>query len=414
MIVKHSILYMGSSIFSKAIPFLLLPILTNYLTPEEFGLFSIYQILLAFCIAFLGMAIQTNISSNYFKVNKDELSQYFGNIVFIITFNVSLALILISIFGFIKDSLFSIDLKYLYLLPFLVFISIIFELYTTLLRSQKKALKFAIVEISNTVLRFSTVCLLVVFFGFGWESFPIGSILGLSLISVYCIFSLIQQGYLKLKYDKETLKNILALSLPLIPHAIGGMSIAMSDRLFIERIVGIKEVGIYAVGYSFGMIVSLFSDAFIKAWAPWFYEKMNNLSESSKKQIVKVTYLYILFILMVSIFVYLAALFLIPIMTSAEYHSAINYVFWIALAYSMQGIYKIFFPYLVHFSKTKYLAITTLLAAILSLIGNYFFIHEYGAVGAAYSTILAFIVSSIGVSFIAMKQVKLPWFNFLR
>lgn len=412
MIIKHSILYVLSSTFSKAIPFLLLPILTHYLNPTEFGQFSIFQVILAFAIALFGMNIQTNITVNYFRVNKNKLSLYFGNILLILLFNSFLLFFFLFIYSFYSSSIFSISINYIYFLPLLVLFSLIVEIYTSLLRSQKQVVKFVLIEVLSTVSRFTLVSLLVIYFALGWESFPIGSIITLFLASLYCMYSLYRQNYIIIKYDKKILKSILLLCIPLIPHAIGGMAIAMSDRLFIEKIVGMHEVGVYAVGYSFGMIVSLFSDAFIKAWSPWFYEKMNDLNDHGKRQIVKVTYLYIIFILLFSIVVYTISLFLIPFMTSPEYHSATKYVFWIALAYSVQGIYKIFFPYLVHFSKTKYLAITTFLAAIFSLIGNYFFIHQYGAVGAAYSTILAFIISSISVFYIAMKQVKLPWFKF--
>lgn len=414
MVVKHSILYVLSSVFCKAIPFLLLPILTHYLSPSEFGKFSLFQVILAFTIALFGMNIQTNITVNFFRVSKVALSLVFGNVLILLIINTLLLFLFLLIFNIFFDSIFSISIHYLYFLPLLVLFTVLVETYTSLLRSQKKVINFVLIEVLSTIFRFSLVSLLIIVFAKGWKSFPIGSVIILFFVSIYCLVSLYKQKYLNFKYEKDTIKKILYLSIPLIPHAIGGMAIAMSDRLFIEKIVGIHEVGIYAVGYSFGMIVSLFSDAFLKAWSPWFYEKMNNLNEVTKKQIVKFTYLYILFILFCSFFVYILGVILIPLMTSVEYHSAIKYVFWIALAYSVQGIYKIFFPYLVHFSKTKYLALTTFLAAVLSLIGNFFFIHQYGAVGAAYSTVFAFIVSSISVAFIAMKQVKLPWLSFFK
>ncbi|MDC4994399.1 lipopolysaccharide biosynthesis protein [Acinetobacter baumannii] len=411
MIIKNSLLYISSSIFSKAIPFLLLPILTHYLSPEEFGLFSIYQVLLAFAVALLGMALQTNISVNYFKVDKPQLGLYFGNIFAILFFNVLLGILIVTIYGFFKKDFFSINLKYLYLLPFLVLITTIVEIYTTLLRSQKKALKFVCIEVSNTLVRFGFVCLFIILCDWGWESFPIGSLIGLTIASVYCLYSLYIQNYIKLQYDKEKIKNILYMCVPLIPHTIGGMTIAMSDRLFIERIEGMHEVGIYSVGYSFGMILALFSDAFIKAWGPWFYEKMSSLTKEYEIKIVKATYAYIIGILLCSLVVYSISLILIPLLTAPEFHEATKYVFWIAFAYSIQGIYKIFFPFLVHFSKTKFLAITTVIAAIISLICNYYFIHAFGAIGAAYSTTLAYSVSTIGVIIIANKQIKLPWLN---
>ena len=67
-IVKNSVIYLGSSILSKSIPFLLLPILTKYLSPAEYGNLSIFLIFISIYGAFVGMALHTNIAKNYYKV----------------------------------------------------------------------------------------------------------------------------------------------------------------------------------------------------------------------------------------------------------------------------------------------------------------------------------------------------------
>jgi len=40
-LIKNSIIYLGGTLLNKAIPFLLLPILTSYLATDEFGVMSI-------------------------------------------------------------------------------------------------------------------------------------------------------------------------------------------------------------------------------------------------------------------------------------------------------------------------------------------------------------------------------------
>lgn len=412
MVIKNSLIYIFSSAFSKAVPFLLLPLFTTLLVPEEFGLFSIYQVLLVFFTALIGMSLQTNVTVNFFKVNKDELAEYFNNVLFVLVINLILFFIIFFIISRYNNSFFSIDFSYFYIILPLVFFTVVIEIYSSLLRNQQKASSFFFIEVFGTILKYGLILFFLIFLKKGWVSFLYGNLIGLSLIALYSFYSLIRQRFINFKAGLNIIKikKILKLCIPLIPHSVGIMVIALSDRLFIEKLISVEAVGIYTVAYSFGMIVSLFSDAFIKAWSPWFYSKIKDLNEKDAKNIVAVTYLYIIGMIILSAIVYIVAYVLIPLMTSNEYHEAINYVFYIALGYSIQGIYKIFFPYLIYFSKTQILTVSTFIAACVSFIGNLLLINLFGIVGAAYSSILAFFVSSIFVFYIANKQIKLPWF----
>ncbi len=55
--------------------------------------------------------------------------------------------------------------------------------------------------------------------------------------------------------------------------------------------------------------------------------------------------------------------FLLPNKTTVENQSA---------GYAVHGVYKIFFPYLVHIGKTSFLAFSTVTAALVNLVLNYF------------------------------------------
>ena len=83
---------------------------------------------------------------------------------------------------------------------------------------------------------------------------------------------------------------------------------------------------------------------------------------------------------------------------------------WIALGYAIHGLYKIFYHYLLHINKTIFLAFSTSLAAIINLFLNYFFVKSYGAIGAAYSTTIAFLVSALLVFEYQRRNFPMPWF----
>ena len=408
-VIKSSIIYLGSSILNKAIPFLLLPILTKYLSPEEYGVLSIFQLMISFFTAFVGMAIHTNISKNFFKYSKDQTSLMIGNILMILSLTTLIYFIITLGVSFCYQKIFSVPSNWVVIIPLLSFMFMINTINLTILRNQEKAVLFGVYEVANTAVNMGVTILLLLMYHYGWYARAGGIIVAYTLFFIISLLHMRKNGFIILQYDRKEARKILKLSIPLIPHVVGGIIIALSDRFFIERMVSLEMVGIYSVGYMFGMVVILFTDAFLKAWSPWFYKMLSNADNTKKLKIVKYSYLYILATFIIAFGISIFAKFIIPYVVDVRYAGAEVYVFWIAIGYAVHGVYKIFFPYLVHISKTAFLGISTVIAALLNLIFNYFLIKEFGAIGAAYATVLSFIVSASLVFWYQNKHFKMPW-----
>ena len=81
---KNTFIYAGSSAINQAIPFFLLPIMTRYLTPTDYGIVATFNVLLAVMGVFVGLSMNGAVSVNFFKLNRDELKKYIGNVFFIL------------------------------------------------------------------------------------------------------------------------------------------------------------------------------------------------------------------------------------------------------------------------------------------------------------------------------------------
>ena len=74
-----SSLYLISNIANAMVPFLLLPLLTRYLAPEEYGLVSIFQALTTGLLAFVGLNTVGAAVRHYYDVDsKAQLASYVG------------------------------------------------------------------------------------------------------------------------------------------------------------------------------------------------------------------------------------------------------------------------------------------------------------------------------------------------
>jgi O-antigen/teichoic acid export membrane protein len=407
--LKNSIIYLSSSILSKSVPFLLLPIMTSYLSPEEYGYLSIYLMAISLIYAFVGMNMHVNISKIFFKVDKEELATIIGNIFFILFITTLFYTICIFSSSLFLNDFFSIPIEFFLIIPILNLFMMINELNTTILRNEERAYMFGIFEVSNTVFQMGFTILFLIFFMYGWYSQISGMIVSGLVFFIIGLIYMKKRKYISLIIKIDKIKSILSISVPMIPHILATLILGLSDRLFIEKMVSMEAVGLYSVGYMFGMVIALFTDAFMKAWSPWFYKNLTEPTDSKKEKIVKYTYMYILGTFILAIIISILSKFIFPFFVDEKFYGAEEFILWIAIGYAIQGIYKIFFPYLVHISKTYFLSVSTVIAALLNLVFNYFFIKEYGTIGAAYATILSFAVSSFMVFWFQNKYYKMPW-----
>ena len=407
-------MYLLGGTITKAIPFILLPILTHYLEPNEFGTLAIYQALLLISIAFVGINLPVNIARNFVKLSHFELARLIGTLVIILCCSTTIFFSLVSLWLFFYRQNYDISNCWILVLPLVSMFYITTQFYLSVLRNQERPLRFISLETTNSFLNVAISIILVVGLKLGWQGRAIGIILSTCSIGLFSLFLLRKQNLLIFRFDISAVKKILSISLPLIPHALGGVIIVLGDRFFIEALLNKDAVGIYVVGCSFGMIVNLFVEAFSNAWSPWFYRQMADADNAfeKKKRIVQFTYIYFCCIVLIAFLITAISQFFLPVLVAEEYQSASEFIMWVALGYAFRGMYTMIFPYFVFMGKTRFIGICTGGAALVNMVLNYFLICEYGAVGAARATLLAWFFMFLFSWIYSIRICRMPWLNW--
>jgi len=383
MLIKNSFIYLGTEIINKAIPFLLLPIITRYLTPEEYGIYGIYQVIISFFTPFISMSLDINITRNFFKVSKEKLSSILNSLIIILHLNLFIGLIIIYIISLFFENPFGLPSNILLIMPIIIFVQTINSFNLTILRNKQKAMQYGVFQIILTSINFSLTLLLLLVFHQNWQSLVYGVLISHSILMIYSLY------YLKIKYKLSfklyPLKEIYKISLPLIFHLLGGSIIFLSDRLFIQQMLGLKEVGLYSIGNQFGMITMIIVNSIIVAINPWMYKKL-----ADKINIQKEIYALMGLFIIIGIVVWLSSLFIFPYMVDNNYKSAKQVIFWISMAFVFRGWYQIYYNIVLDAGKTNIFMYITFGAGIINLILNYFLIKLNGMIGAAQATVVAF------------------------
>lgn len=407
--VKQSLIYLISGVVSKAAPFLLLPVLTSQLSQADFGRLSLFLSINLFSSAIVGFSLQASITKNYAALDKSDLAVLIGNLLFVLSCSVGFWLFCTTLLAEVGSKIFPIRSDFFFFFPVIAGLSMIGQIFLTLLRNQDKAHLFFLSELVYAVLVFGGTVLLINFTNLGWISQVVAMFTAAGTIALFGVSYLKKSGYLKFAVSIKSISPVLKLSAPLIPHVVAGAVIMLTDRIIIERLLGLEAVSVYTVGYSFGMVVLLFSDAFTKAWTPLFFKRLSADSAENRVVLAQQVFLFIFGLFMIAQVLSFFFVNIIPIILPATYLGAASLVLVISNVYVVYGAYKIFYPFFIITNKTGHLAAVTGISALLNVAFNFYLIPIFGVGGAALASGFSYVFSLVCVVAFQMYYFPMPW-----
>ncbi len=406
---KKTSIYALSSVIRNAVPFLILPVLTRYLTPSDYGIVATFQIVLAIAVVLVSLNMQGAVSVNFFKLNKKDLKDYLGNIIFIEFLSFILILGLIFFAGGYLLRFTKLPQIWLLIVILAALCRSIIAVNLTLWQVEQKALAYGLFQILQTVFDVSFSLVFVVALSFKWQGRLLGIVISSIIFGMLSILLICKKWHLTFSLNKDHIKDALLFGLPLVPHSLSRWIQTSIDRFFISLMVGVSAMGIYVVGYQVGMIIGILAMAFNQAWYPFLFEKLKENKYATKVKIVKFTYIYFLVIIILALMLSFFALPLLSFFVGKAFYSAHRYVFWIALGYAANGMYFMVVNYIFYVKKTYILAWITAVCAFVNVVLNYFLIKANGPIGAAQATTASFFLGFILTWISSAKVCKMPW-----
>lgn len=401
---KAGSFYLIGNIFNKAIVFLTIPIFTRLMSTTDFGIVNTYMSWVSILSLIVGLSLGSSIRSAYMDF-KDSLEEYISSILFLslINFVISSTLIITFSYLFIKQ----IDI-------FLILLCLI-QSYMTFI-SNTISVKYMVKMdyVKNTFLLAlpnTIVAILSVLFLINMDSHKY-----LGRIIPYVIVTSILGCYYLIRYfvkEKTFVNRIywkyaVLLSIPLIFHGLSVNVLSVSDRTMITVFRSASETGIYSLVYNLSMIPLVVTTSMESIWIPWFNNKLQNGERNIINRNVKI-YIEIIVIVMIGL------LFIGPeilvVMAPKEYWSGKTLISPILLASFFIFLYSISVDLEYYYKSTKIIATNTIIAAFVNLGLNFIFIPKYGAIAAAYTTVIAYIVSFV-IHYNAARKLDNQLFPF--
>lgn len=280
----------------------------------------------------------------------------------------------------------NILLLYLY-----VFFSCLRLLCTQFVRSQMKVRLFAIDGILSTAYTLGFTVLFLVVFQWGATGYLLAIICADALSSLFLFATARLHRYVKPRYfNKKLQKEMLRYALPLVPAAMFWWITNASDRYFIAYMVSDAENGLYMAASKLPGLVSMVASIFMEAW------QLSAVKDGQGAG--KQTFFTQIFTALMAVsFVGGAALifaskFIVGFWLGADFYMAWKYVPLLVIA--------IIFSCLVTFLNSVYMVekrsglslVTMLAGAVANLAFNALLIPRFGPNGAAFATLLSYIL----------------------
>lgn len=397
-----------ANIINAAIPFLLLPFLTAHLSPADYGLLALFQVLTTAVTPLIGLNFDATLSRYYFEYDEVRLKTLLSNGIVITMLSAIILAVIFFIFDVPISKISEFPKGWLWSVVAFSFLQKLMEIPLALWRVQHHPLKYATLRILRTIFDIGLSVSIILIWDLDWAGRMIGQLAAVFIFGSFALFYLLKLVNWKFSFDKKEISAIFKFGLPLIPHELGAFIITFSDRLFITQMVGIESTGIYSVGYQIGLVIGLLQNSFNQAWVPWFYGKLERGDATDKLNIVKITYGYNLALLVLVLVLFLIKPFIFYFL-GKNFIDAGQFILWIGLGFAFNGMYKMVVNYLFFIKKTYFIGALTIFTALLNIALNYLLIKEYGSLGAAYATTIALFIQFFITWIICIRVYDMPW-----
>lgn len=410
--LKNSIIYTFSSILSAAIPFALLPILTRYLSPEEYGQIAMFNIFTAALAALIGLSVHGAANRRFFDndVSNIELARFNGNCFFILLASTALVLLVLTFVDTLLASYLGIPNTWIYLGIVFVFCGFVLNIRLGQWQIRGKAKSFGFLQVINSVIVFSFSLLLVISLHLGPEGRVYGMVLTSVIVGLVSYSTLRNDKLFLFEYNRQDINGALSFGIPLIPHVLGGFLLLSVDRLVINKELGLELTGIYMVAVSLGSALNIIFNSINKAYSPWLFGQLKENNQEKKISIVKKTYIYFAFLMLMSLLAFFIAPSILKLIVGEKFHQAADVLPIIVIGQVFLGMYFMVTNYIFYVKKTKYLSYVTISSGAINLALLLLLIPYYGISGAAIAFLIANIWQFTCTWIVSAKLYAMPWF----
>lgn len=410
-LVKNSGAYALSSIVTPLLSLLLAPFLTRTLSTTDYGALTLLNMVIGLVagITQLGLGSAFFRAYNYDYTKRHEKHAVVATttmLLFIVSILAALGMILLSSFSarlLFGHSSFS---SFIVIAGSVICVQNLTVPGLSWLRAENRGVFYSVLSIGNMLIALLANIVLVGILHWGVAGSLIATGIGYMSIVICTLPFIIFRVGIRIRIDIA--RNLLGFGLPLIINFASYWVLQLSDRYLLSRFSSLAETAKYAVAYTLGSVMAaVVIGPFTLAWPTTMFTIAK--SEDAPRVFQQIFRWISLFLLFAAFCLSLIGVVVLNLLFPVAYHSVAIVIPIVSTSMVFYGIYYIFAIGVNVKRKTWMISIFMALAAIVNLVLNLFMIPLYGAIGAALTTLIAYIMLVLVAYVVNQRIYPLPF-----
>lgn len=408
--IKKFLSFSVGGYISTFIGVLTVPLITRIISPEQYGIFSIFntfsEVLSIICC--LGM------EQSFVRFFYSEELENRGRLLYSsLYFPFFISLILFTLIFLFKDKVSSFILnENNKLISFLLIFNALFgalKLFSfSVVRMQQRGKAYSFLNILAKVLEFAFIIILFEIYQNDYKVLILASLFSLVIVVIFSIVLEKNIWFFRNKNkSKISKKELLIFGIPLVFTTILLWIFTSTDKIMIKLFSNLEEVGFYAGAFKIISLLIVIQTGFTSFWTPVVYEHYENNPKDTI--FFKKANNYLSFIFFFIGIVVLMSRNIIIILLGNKYYESMYIMPMLVFAPIMYTISETTVMGINFKKKSVYFIYISIIISIINIAGNMLLVPVIGARGAAISTGFSYIIYFILRTYFSQKLIN---FNF--
>ncbi len=409
--VKHFLIYGLSVVSMNALSFLLIPLYTRRIDPAEYGILELLNrtqgVLGLIVMGGLGLA-----ALSFYQLeaeNTTRREKVFSTAMLGIFVNGAVMLGVIYPFADQLATLFFRSAEYgwaIRLFAPVIPLEVIFQLGLISLQSRFRSSSYLFLSLGRFFLGVAFNLVLVYWLRAGLKGILISTLVHTAVPAILVMLYILHRA--RWATDFSLWKEMFRYGLPFIPGGLFMFVLSGGDRYVLTIFHGETAVGIYAVSYKLGYLVTfLLLTPFVKLWGPVMVELA--LQEEGRQMIARIATLLSAAYIYVGLLVSLFSPELVRWVAVPSYYSAAAAVPVVTFAYLFWAISIVGDSVFYAAKKTAVKPLILAAACVFCISWYLVLIPAFGGVGAAWATVLSFAFFAILTLRVSQRYLPVPY-----
>lgn len=407
LFVENFLVYGLGGIISKIIPLIMIPIITRIMpSTSYFGISDMSQTIISFGCALAIIGMYDAMYRMFFEEEDNNYKKVVCSTTLLFTVSTSLVIFIMMIIlreQLAKWFLGSKDLAYvIYLSAMAVLVQSTNQIIAAPTRMQNKRKVFLITNTLTPLLSYG-IAIPLLLNGYYVVALPLaGVISGLTMEISFYVMN--RKWFVLRLFDRQILKQLLIIAVPLFPNFLIYWIFNSSDRLMVTNLMDVGAEGVYSVGSKLGHASQLIYTAFAGGWQFFAFSTMKEDNQVKSNSLI---FEYLGAISFVTTSLVCAFSYNIyRILFVGEYIEGFIIAPYLFLAPLLQMLFQVACNQFLVIKKTWPNMFILLGGATLNVIINYYLIPIIGIEGAAIATLIGYITSVV-VAMIVLRGMRL-------